>query len=350
MAIAQMIYQVAMETGVVPPKIAVRRLFQAARVPDIAELVPDDVEPQPYDPVGEIQALFLGKPVKVAPEQPHVMHLQVLGAFASNPQYGGNEQVQKQIGPQLLSVIGQHMAYAWATHARGLGAPAGYMDPQNGQVIGGQGSPEQIAAMLAQVAPQLATVPGLPPINPEGGKEAGGKEQIQIEYAKLEIEREKHRQEMQQSAEKHRFELEKEASKLEAEKQMNAQKAQVAAQKAQSDLQIAQVKAQQGMQQAQMDNEIKQQQAANQMQADQQQAQQQAAMDQHKMQQEAAMGQQEMAHKQQQTQQEMHLNAQKAQQQAAVSPHAPAGGPADRLQHLRGHKLPPHGGGDGSPA
>lgn len=326
---AQAVYQVAMESGAVPIPKAVRRMFQAMRIPDIDDLVPPDPEPLAYDPAGEIQALFLGKPVKVVPEQPHVMHLQHLAAFTQNPQFGGNQQVMQQIGPGLMSVIAQHMAYAWATHARGLGAPVGYMDPQTGQVQpGGPGTPEQIASMLAQMAPQLATVPGMPPLNQEG-QEGGGDQKLQIEFAKLQIEREKHAQDMQMAREKHQFDLQKEQADLEAKKSMNAQKVQLAAQKAHSDLQIAQVKAQQAMQQAQMDGEIKRQQAAHQMQVDQQTAQQQQEMDAHKMQQEAAMGEQEMVHKQRQGEQELALGQQKAaaQQPQAVGP--------DRLQHLR---------------
>jgi hypothetical protein len=355
MAQAQAVYQMAMESGVIPVAKAVRRVLQAMRAPDIDDLIPEDVEPMAYDPAGEIQALLMGKPVKVIPEQPHVLHLQVLWAFASNPQFGANEQVQKQIGPGLMSIIGQHMAYAWATHVRGLGVPVGYMDPQSGQIgpVQGQGTPEQIAAMLAQVAPNLASVPGLPPIE-DPNKKGNDKGQLQIEYAKLEIAREAHQQEMQQEREKHEFEIQKEQSKLEAQKKMDETKVGLAIQKGQNDVAVAKAKADQAMQQTQIEGQVKTQQAHQQMHLDQQNAQQQAQLQQHEMHQQHAMGQQKMAHEQAMGQQKLaageQQNAQKLQhtaQQQEMQSAGPGQPPVDRLAHLR-QKAPPHTpGGDG---
>lgn len=346
MALNQMVYQVAMETGgVVPIKKAVRRLFLGARVPDVDELVPDDPEPMAYDPVGEIQAMFMGKPVKVVPEQMHVMHLKVLWAFASNPQFGANEQIQKQIGPQMLSVMGQHLAYAWATHARGAGVPVGYMDPNSGQVAGGQGTPEQIAAMLAQIAPALATVPGLPAIEEGGEGKDGAQEEVQLKFAELQLKREEHQQDMQMQREKHQMDLQVQASKLEAQKQADQIKMQLAQQKGQLDTQVAQMKAQQDMQRTEMEGQIAQQTAQQKMAMDQQNMQRQSEMDAQKMQQEQVMGQQEMAHKQRMGEQEAQLGQQKAaseQAGAVQGQRIPAGGSADKLAHLRSNK-PPQG-------
>lgn len=316
MAQNQAIYQIASETGVLPMPKVVRRLLQGMRVPDIDQLLPADVQPQAYDPVGEIQALFMGKPVMVTPQQAHVMHLQVLGAFANNPQFGGNEQVLKQIGPQLLSIIGQHMAYAWATHARGLGVPVGYMDPQSGQV-GGGGSPEQINAMLAQIAPALATVPGLPAIKEPGSKDSGGEDDLKVKMAELELKREEHQQDMAMQMEKHQFEMAKEQSKLEAQKQMDQQKVAIAGAKAAADQQIAQVQANQKMQQTQMEGQIKQQQAVHQQQMDMQAAERQQAMDQQQMTMQAQTDQQKMHHEAAASQQKMALQKQQGDQQMA---------------------------------
>lgn len=351
-AMGQTILQTTMQTGVGDMKKAVRRLYKAMRVPDVDDLIPADVQPMAYDPVGEIQALLMGKAVMVTPEQPHVMHLQVLAAFASNPQQGGNEQVQKQIGPQLLSIMGQHLAYSIATHARGLGVPVGYMNPQNGQVTGGQGTPEQIAAMLAQVAPQLATVPGMPPI-PEPGKGGEGddaKAKLQLAYAELDLKKQEHQQDMQMQREKHDLELMMQKSKLEAQQQMDQAKVQIAVQKGQNDMKVAEAKSQQAIQQGEMDAQIKQQTSQQQMAHDQQSMDQKAQMQQREMHQKHQMGQQQMAHEQQMGNQKIQQgaiqNEQKlahtAQQQEAQA----VGGqqPVDKLQHLRPHQ-PPHGSG-----
>ena len=284
--------------------------------------------------MGEIQALFLGKPVKVIPEQMHVMHMRVLTAFVQNPEYGGNEQVMKQVGPGLLSIMGQHMAYAWATHARGLGVPAGYMDPKTGKVMGA-GTPEQIAAMLSQVAPALATVPGMPALDAD--KDAAGEtdEKIRLEYAKLDLKKQESAQNLQQDQQKHEFELKALAEKTEAQRKMNEAKVQIAMQKGQQDLAVAQQNAQVKIQTAQQDAQIKQQQAVTQAQQQEQQASQQQHMDERQMQRDDQMSQQEMANKQQEGQQKLQLNAQEGQQRQQQDKLAGLRGPLGDKDNVR---------------
>lgn len=337
LAISQMVYEVGTAN---PDKVnrtkAIRRLFEAARVPDIDDLVPDEPEATPYDPNGEIQAMLMGKPIMVIPEQPHDEHLKVLWAFASNPQYGGNKQVQMQIGSTLLSTIGQHLAYAWATHSRALGAPVGYMDPGTGQMAQPNlAAPEQIAAVLALVAPQLATVPGLPPIEEggEGGKDDGQAKMMEAqikadsERQSMALEREKHQQNMQMKLEEHAFKLKELEAKMQAKLKEIEANAQIKQQQAMIDVSIQQQEAEQrrvmNEQQMQLDQETMQRQAMN----DQQQMDQQAQMSERK----GAMEMQQMARdgqmRQAQASQDMQLQQQKAQQ--------PAGGRADRNAHLR---------------
>jgi hypothetical protein len=338
----QTVLQTVMQTGVGNIQKAVRRFFDALRVPDVDELIPPEAEPQAYDPVGEIQAMFMGKPIKVLPEQAHVMHIKVLGAFVQNPQYGGNEQVMQQVGPTLLSVLGQHMAYAWTTHARGLGVPAGYMDPQSGQVNGG-GSPEQINAMLAQIAPSLATVPGLPAIDAEG-KEGAAEEaraKIQVEQAKLELKKQEAQQDLAMEREKHALDMRMQQDKLKAQQEMNQAKVSIAIQKGQNDLKVAQAKANQQMQQQEMEGQLQQQQAQRQAHMDEQQAARQAQMDERQMQREDEASQRDMQRQQQQGDLKLVQGQQQHQQKMAQ------GQQQDRLGHLRsgGQQQDPGGGG-----
>jgi hypothetical protein len=327
----QTVLQTVMQTGVGNIQKAVRRFFDALRVPDVDELIPPEAEPQAYDPVGEIQAMFMGKPIKVVPEQAHVMHVKVLGAFLQNPQYGGNEAVMQQIGPSVLSVLGQHMAYAFATHARGLGVPAGYMDPQTGQVNGG-GSPEQIAAMLARVAPSLATVPGLPAIDSEGkgDNQEEARAKIAVEQAKLELKKQESQQDLQHDREKHAMDMQIQRDKVEAQKEMNQAKVSIAIQKGRNDMQVAQAKANQALQQTQMEGELKQQQAQRQAAMDEQNAQRQAQMDERQMQRDDQMGQHKLQQQQQQGDLKMAQGEQQHQQKLAQ------GQQQDRLSSLRG--------------
>lgn len=250
LAISQMVYETAMANpDKVNGKKAIKRLFEAARVPDIDDLIKEDAEAQAYDPNGEVQAILLGKPVMVNPDQPHVEHLKLLWAFASNPEFGANPQVQQQIGGALASVIAQHLAYGWTTHSRALGASAGYMDPETGQVQQPEVPPEQLAQMLAQIAPQLTQVPGLPAVQgPEGAGDQGAAEakqaeaqaKIQGKTAELQMKREEHDQKMQLRMEEMQFKMQELAAKLDAKLQELQQKAQIANQKAVVDIQSQQ--------------------------------------------------------------------------------------------------------------
>lgn len=286
-AIGQTVYQISMESGVIPIKKAVQRLLEAMKVPDVDELIAPDVEPQPYDPAGEIQAVLLGKAVRVMPEQPHAEHLQVLAAFMANPEFGANEAVAKQIGPVLISVIAQHLAYAFATGARQMGVPVGYMDPMSGRLMqpgqqpqegpqtgaGGPGAmpapmmpPEQIAAMLAQIAPALQGIPGLPSIN---GADGAGKEaekekaqvEIQTRQADMAMKREGHALKLQMQQQEMEHKVQVGQMELQMKLQERDLKGQLAQQKASIDAQAAQAKGQMDMHTAQQDMALKSEQA-----------------------------------------------------------------------------------------
>jgi hypothetical protein len=328
-AIAQAVYEVsAANPDVVPRKVAIKRLFKAMRAPDVDELVPEDAPPQPYDPAGEIQAILLGKPVAVLPEQHHESHLKVLWAFMSNPEFGGNPQVQAQVGPAAIALIGQHLAFQWATAARGMGAPVEYMDPQSGQMQPPQVPPEQIAMMLAQIAPNLATVPGLPSI--EGG-EGGDDKQADLEIKREELQlkkegqdqelahdREKHQQEMAMRTEEHEFKKQELQAKTELKIQEGQMKTQVAQAQAQQDMAL---QAQQAEQQARMNEQ--------QMVVDQQNMQTQQAMDQQRMAHESEQMQREGALREQESAQDMQHKEQQHQHDQQV------GARQDRNSHLR---------------
>lgn len=353
--------QTATTTGQGDLKKLVYRLYVALKIPDVDEILPMEAPPQAYDPVGEIQAVLLGKPVKVVPQQLHVMHLQVLHAFMSNPQYGSNPEVQKQAGPALMAIMAQHLAYAWATSARGLGVPAGFMDPATGQYQA-QGTPEQIAAMCAQIAPQLMQSAGLPPPPQQSGEDGAGK--LQIMQQELAMKQQAHDQDMQQKVQMHGLDIQQKQSKLEADKQMNQQKVEIAGAKAEGDMKVAEIKAQAQQQQAHLDAHVKQQQAEQQMATNAAQAQHQQTMDQHKLsiaqqtgdmklQHLKAQGDQKMqqgAMQHEQTMQQSHAqNAQALEAQSIQQQHEAGGGiamePQRQTHAIRRHGPPTGSGG-----
>jgi hypothetical protein len=299
--LSQAVVEVAVNNpDVVNKRVAIKRFLKDMKVPDVDELVQDEPEAQPYDSVGEVQAILMGKPIKVLPEQPHVEHLQGLIAFASNPNFGGNPQVMEQIAPALIQTVATHMAYAWATHARSAGVPAGYMDPESGQMTPPEVPPEQITAMIAQIAPMLAQAPGMPNAEAEQGDPAAEAKIKEIEaktmgeQQKLALKQEEHQMKIAHEQQKMQWEQEREKLKLELEQA-----------KAQAKLQVEQMKAQVSIEATQQKAQIDAQMAEQQMVNDQQTMQRQAQMDEQRMVQESEMMQREGAMKEQQMGQEM---------------------------------------------
>jgi hypothetical protein len=317
-SIAQAVYQLAMENpDIIKKDVAVRRVMEAIRVPDVDELfIANDPPPapEPMDPVSEVQALLRGQPVQAYPDQNHIAYLQHYASFLNNPEYGGNPEIQKAIGPAAMALVGQRLAYAWATHARSLGAaapllppPLGAPDPSQGAAagaapMGGPGvpqlpppggmqgqimppmggqmggppmqgempiaPPEVIAQMAAQIAPQMQQVPGLPAIGAEGddGTAAAKMAEVEIKRVesdqKMELERFKAQQKAstdqmmaaikaEESKRKMEFEAFKVQQKAEADRAMNEVKVSATL----ADAQASQQERQLGMQQTVADGE-----------------------------------------------------------------------------------------------
>lgn len=198
--------------------VAVKRYLQAIKVPDYEELLVENEPPPPMDPITEIQALLRGEPVQAYPDQDQMAHIQHYMAFMQNPQFGGNPEVMAAIGPQGQALIGQRLAYLWASHARAMGAPVELLPPpmmgpdqQGGPQPGMMQppvAPEQIAQIAAQIAPGMTNVPGLP--NPQQDAEQA---RINMDQAKLQMQQEKHQQDMQISAAKADLEMQSKTAK-----------------------------------------------------------------------------------------------------------------------------------------
>jgi len=242
-AIAQAVYQLAGENpDIIKRPVAVRRVLEAIKVPDIDELMITNEPPPPMDPVSEIQALLRGEPVQAYPDQLHVAHLQHYAAFLQNQGFGGHPQIAEQLGPQVMALVGQRLAYAWATQARQAGAPAPLLPPPmsapngpspqgpQGAMPSGPGVPQQppvppevITQLAAQIAPMMAQAIGLPSMEQEDPKAQMAAQELQLkqqaQQAELGFKQERHQMEMQQKSEKHELEMNKEVSKLEFDAQ-----------------------------------------------------------------------------------------------------------------------------------
>lgn len=279
---SQAVYDLAMQNPVeIKKPVALRRVLESLNVPDIDELMPVNQPPPPMDPISEIQALLRGEPVQAYPDQNHTAYLQHYAAFLQNPQFGANPDVAKQIGPTAMALVGQRLAYAWATHARALGAPAPLLPPPMSpeQAPGlpnpmeQQAPPELIAEIAAQIAPMMAQVPGMP------SAEADGKqEELEIKRTELQMKQ----QDAQLKVQDHQMKAEQsmmdQQRKLE-ELQFKAQEIQLKREEAQMKAQIAQQQAAMKAQEMQM----KQAEMEQNRQLAEQQAMQEQAMNAQKM-------------------------------------------------------------------
>lgn len=298
---AQAVYDLAQQNPQhIKLPVALRRVLESINVPDIDELMVEAEPPPPMDPVSEIQAILRGEPVQAYPDQMHTAYLQHYAAFMANPQFGGNPQVQQQIGPAAIALIGQRLAYAWAMHARALGAQAPMLPPpmqgQEGQagapMHGGQMPemqqenpssggmqppmqpvpPEVIAQMAAQIAPQMAQVPGLPSMESQAQDQAA-QAQAQAVQAKTQADIQAKQADIQLKAQSqqadHERKSQEQAFKLQLEREKADVQLQVEQVKADMQIQLEQMKAAQKAQLEQMKADTAQAQAAYQMQADQ---------------------------------------------------------------------------------
>lgn len=317
---AQAIYDLSQQNpDLIKRPVALRRVLEALNVPDIDELMPSEQgPPPPMDPVSEIQALLRGEPVQAYPDQNHVAYLQHYAAFLQNPQFGANKQIIEQIGPAATALIGQRLAYAWATHARALGAPAPMLPPpgadpaqQQGQEAGAmaqQAPPELIAQVAAQIAPAMAVVPGMPALNSDGG-----------DQGKLQIEREKLQGQMQMKQAEVQLKQESQQADLQMKAQEHALKMQMEQQKAETQVALAQLKAQMEAQiaQSKAETEARVQEQKAQMQSFQMASDMQRQEEQGRMQQ--AQAEQDMAMRQQETMQEGAIQSAQLEQDRAAT-------------------------------
>lgn len=192
----QAVYELATQNpDILKKREALIRVLKGIKVPDIDALLVDNSPPPPMDPVTEIQALLRGQPVQAYPDQDHADYLKHYWSFLNNPQFGGNPQIQQQIGPTAMALVGQRLAYAWAAGVRSFGVPANLlpppmqppgapppqpgpspeaMGPQAGLPPQQQIGPEQIAQMAAQFTQQLTQIPGMPPPPQTGQQGQGG--------------------------------------------------------------------------------------------------------------------------------------------------------------------------------
>jgi GH24 family phage-related lysozyme (muramidase) len=121
LAMAQMVLQLASQA---PPGMYDLRqvhlgILSASNIQNPERYMPAPMQPQPADPITDIQAASQGKPIKAFPEQDHASHIAVKSAFIQDPTLGQNPMMQTVV-PVLQANIREHMVLQYAEQMGGL--------------------------------------------------------------------------------------------------------------------------------------------------------------------------------------------------------------------------------------
>ena len=160
-----------------------RTLLSAANIPNLDKIMPEKPEPQPLDPITDIEAATKGLPIKAFAGQNHDAHIQVKTMFLQDPMNGGNPIMQR-VSPILQANIQEHIVMKYEEQVNGITrqilsqAPEGDPNIQNPQVI------EQIMAQAASQVMQANAMAAQQGPTPEQAM-------VQMEAQRLDIEREK---------------------------------------------------------------------------------------------------------------------------------------------------------------
>ena len=109
MMMANMALQMAQQSppGMFNLEALNRTILNASNMPNVDEILPPKIEPQPLDPVSDIMASTKGIPIAAFPGQNHDAHIQVKMAYLQDPMNGANPIMQR-IAPILQANIQEH--------------------------------------------------------------------------------------------------------------------------------------------------------------------------------------------------------------------------------------------------
>ena len=96
-----------------------RTILNAANMPNLEQILPPKIEPQPLDPVSDIMAVTKGLPIAAFPSQNHDAHIQVKMMYLQDPANGANPIMQR-IKPVLESNIQEHSVLKYQEQMNGV--------------------------------------------------------------------------------------------------------------------------------------------------------------------------------------------------------------------------------------
>jgi hypothetical protein len=157
-----------------------RTILHAANMPNLEEILPPKIEPQPMDPVSDIMAATKGLPIAAFPGQNHDAHIQTKMAYLQDPANGANPIMQR-IAPILEANIQEHSVMKYQEQMNGVAQQAIQQLPPEQQQ-----NPAVVEMVMAQAAQQVMNA------NQAAGMAQSPEQQlVALEQAKVELQKQK---------------------------------------------------------------------------------------------------------------------------------------------------------------
>ena len=134
-----------------------RTILNAANMPNLEQILPPKIEPQPLDPVSDIMAVTKGLPIAAFPSQNHDAHIQVKMMYLQDPANGANPIMQR-IKPVLESNIQEHSVMKYQEQMSGVTEQMMQQAPPEQA-----NQPQAIEMAMAQAAQQVMQANQQPP-------------------------------------------------------------------------------------------------------------------------------------------------------------------------------------------
>ena len=157
-----------------------RTILNAANMPNLEQILPPKIEPQPLDPVSDIMAVTKGLPIAAFPSQNHDAHIQVKMMYLQDPANGANPIMQR-IKPVLESNIQEHSVLKYQEQMNGVTSQELQQVPQDQQ-----DQPAIVEMAMAQAAQKVMQANQQPPPpSPEQQLVMLEQEKVKLQQQKL---------------------------------------------------------------------------------------------------------------------------------------------------------------------
>lgn len=171
-----------------------RTILTAANLPNLDKIMPRKPDPEPLDPVSDIQAAVKGMPIQAFSGQDHQAHIQIKTSFIQDPMNGGNPLMQR-IVPILQANIQEHIMMKYKEQILGVSeqliqqhgpqaVASGMVDPNDPRIL------DQVQMMAAQQVQQANAAMAAQQMaqTPEAQMLGLEQQRVQLEGQKLQVE------------------------------------------------------------------------------------------------------------------------------------------------------------------